>query len=255
MVVENLDSLAVAEKMIRRRFAISERRPRNDKTTSKQSDCFRFDDTRLYVTWRDASLSRPTGLDGLLFEIQIKTFLAHSWAIATHDLIYKTDDVSWPKERIAYQVKAMLERAETSIQEANKLSKAKSLKKANWRIDQISSIINLINDFWDPGLLPRDKKRLAENIHNLIKQIDVDVSALRKILEKETEHGRGANTLNLSPYAVIIQSLFNQKKTAMHKYLTGRAKPYFKVYLPREIVIPASINVAKMKNAIMDTGV
>ncbi len=253
LVVENLDSMAEAERLVRGRFKFSERRPKTDIFTSKPSDCFRFDDTRLYVSWKDGSLTKPSGLNGLLFEIQIKTFLAHSWVIAAHELIYKTDEINWPKERIAFQIKAMLEHAETSIQEANKLSKSKSLRKTNAITDRISSIIDMLNELWPAGLLPHDKKRLAENVDNLIRHINIDVKTLRQILKKETERGRGASTLNLSPYATIVQSLLNQKKTAMQKYLTGRPSHRFKVYLPREIQIPSSLASTNLNNAIIDT--
>lgn len=251
LVVENLDSIAEAERLVRKRFKFRERRPKSNTFTSKPSDCFRFDDTRLYVCWNDDPRIKPTGLDDLLFEVQIKTFLAHSWAIATHDLIYKSDEKSWPKERIAFQIKAMLEHAETSIQEANKLSKSKYLKKTNEVTDRISSLIALLNKLWRPELLPNNKKLLAENVDSLIRHMGIDVESLNEILRKETELGRGTNTLNLSPYVTIVQSLINQRKTAVEKYLTGRSRK-FKVYLPREVDIPSSLASADLKNAIID---
>ena len=161
LVVENLVSLAKAEKLVRRRFKFQERRPKVDTLTSKPSDSFRFDDIRLYVKWKDSSISKPTGLDDLLFEVQVKSFLAHAWSIATHDFIYKTDEKSWPKERIAYQIKAMLEHADISILEATRLSRCTSLKKTDDFSQRISEIIRMVNELWDANDLPENKKRFG----------------------------------------------------------------------------------------------
>jgi ppGpp synthetase/RelA/SpoT-type nucleotidyltranferase len=251
LVVDNLGSMAKAEKLVRRRFKFQERRPQVDTLTSKPSDSFRFDDTRLYVRWKDRPISKPAGLDGLLFEVQIKSFLAHAWSIATHDLIYKTDEKSWPRERIAFQIKAMLEHAEISILEAKKLSRCTSLKKTDDISQRISSIIRMVNDLWNPSDLPQDTKRLAENVDNLIQHVRIDLPRLREVLRTETELGRGTKILNLSPYSTIIQSLLNQESSKMINYLTGRSQP-FKVYIPRELEMPPSLNLARLPNALID---
>ena len=251
LVVENLDSMAEAESRVRNKFTFYERRPKKNDFTSKPSDSFRFDDTRLYVRWKDVPSVRPAGLSELLFEAQIKTFLAHAWSIATHDLTYKTNEKSWPKERIAFQIKATLEHAETSIQEAKNLAKSTSLKKTDELSERISTIIKLINELWPAVALPYDKRRLAENIDNLIRSIGVDSQALRQILLKEKDLGRGPKTLNLSPYATIVQSLFNQELEKMANYVTGR-NHRFKIYVPRELELPPSMNASQLKNAILD---
>lgn len=249
IIVDKLDSMQKAESMVRHAFTFKERRPPKAAITSKTSDSFRFDDTRLYVKWKDDPTLPPTGLKGTLFEVQVKTLLAHAWSIATHDLTYKTDEKSWPKERIAYQIKAMLENAEISIYEANKLAKSASLKKTDNLSSQISTIIDLLNELWPPIALPSDKKRLAENINNLISNVGIDLELLHAILLEETRLGRGANTLNLSPYAIVIQSLFNQQLTKMKRYLTGRNRS-FKVFIPSELELPPSLDPATLKNAI-----
>jgi len=98
--------------------------------------------------------------------------------------------------------------------------------------------------------LPYDKKRLAENINNLIRNVGIDLQTLREILLQETGLGRGTKTLNLSPYATIVKSLFNQELDRMTSYLTGHDHS-FKVYLPRELELPPSINLAHLRNAIL----
>ncbi len=251
LVVENLGSMAKAERLVQGRFKLHERRPRSDIFTSKPSDSFRFDDTRLYVRWKDSVISRPTGLDGLLFEVQVKTFLAHAWGVATHDLTYKTDEKSWPKERIAFQVKAMLEHAEISIVEAQKLAASASLNKTDDVSRRISQIIKMLNMLWPAVLLPRDKKRLAENINNLVESLGINLDRLQEIMVKETKLGKGTKTLDLSPYCTIVQSLVNQEPAKVIKYVTGPRRE-FKVYMSCDLEIPATWNLKGATNAVLD---
>lgn len=251
LAVDNLGSMSKAEKMVKKRFKLQERRPKVDTLTSKPSDSFRFDDTRLYVRWKDSLISRPTGLDGLLFEVQIKTFLAHAWSVATHDLTYKTDEKSWAKERIAFQVKAMLEHAEISIAEAQKLALSASLNKTDDVSRRVSRIIEMVNTLWPAVALPRDRKRLAENINNLIENVGISLERLREIIIKETQLGKGTKVLNLSPYCTIVQSLVNQEPTKVIEYITG-PKRDFRVYMSCELEMPETWDLKRATNAVLD---
>ena len=118
IVVRNHSEIPEAEKLVLEIFSLHERRPPSSVLTKKYSSSFAFDDLRLYVKYIEDPALPPKGLKDIPFEVQVKTFLQHAWSIATHDLIYKTDSVSWPKERIAFQVRAMLEHVEISITEA-----------------------------------------------------------------------------------------------------------------------------------------
>lgn len=249
IVVNNLSSMEAAEKLVLEKFSLFERKPRRDDYTFKYSDSFPFDDTRYYVKWKDDVKVKPTGLDGLLFEIQIKTFMAHSWSIATHDMIYKTDEISWPKERVAFQIKAMLEHAEASIQEVECLAKSKTIDKTNYKTETIANIITLIREKWADKYLPENRKGLAENIFDLMKAINRDVDSLKEILEKESILGRGEKTLNLSPFSAIVQSLIFQEPSIMQDFLTGPSKKY-KIFIPPEIELPSSIASDGLRNAV-----
>ena len=211
IVVENRKSIFEAESLIKSQFEVVERRPKSDKKTHKPSFCFPFDDLRIYVRWKDDPTVRPTSVNGTLFEVQIKTFLQHAWTIATHDLIYKSDTVDWSKERVAYQIKAMLEHAEVSIHEVQTISCSNLIDKMDKETEDVIKIIDFLKEFWSIEDLPKDVVGLAQNIASLIDFIDIKLRKVKEILKLETREGRGAKTKNLSPYCIILQSLINQE--------------------------------------------
>lgn len=249
LVVENKGAIKKAETLILDKFNLHERRPLSEKWTSKKAYSFPFDDLRLYVKWKDDIMLPPTGVDGVLFEVQIKTFLQHAWSIATHDLIYKSDNISWAKERIAYQIKAMLEHAEISIHEAEKLASSAELAKLNKYTDNLLKIIEFIKSSWPQAELPSNVVLLASNTMALMKSIDISLNTLKKILQEETKKGRGTKTLNLSPYGIIIQSLIDRKHEKLFDYLSSSSGA-FKILIPKEIVLPENKDKSLFKNAI-----
>ena len=237
LVVENRSGVERAEALVSSHFDVAERRPPSDKRTHKSPNEFPFDDLRLYARWKDDPALPPTGVDGALFEVQIKTFLQHAWAIATHDLIYKTDSVNWAKERIAYHIKAMLEHAEVSILEAEKLAQSSALDKTDSHIRELLRIIELLREFWEADLLPHNLVVLARNILALIQSLKIDLVRLREILTLETEEGKGAKTLNLSPYEIVTQALIYRETIKVKEYLMADSAKH-KIFIPDEIELP-----------------
>lgn len=253
VVVANASEVAEAEKLISESFAIRYKRPEQQNQTHKASDSFPFDDLRLYVTLQQNPALPPTDLAEVVFEIQIKTFLQHAWAIATHKLLYKTDDVNWSKQRIAYQIKAMLEHAEISIQESEKLATSASLAKEDRRTTAIKQGINLVKVQWAPDELPADVRRLAENITNLLDGLRLNVARLEEILEQGKSKREGAHPLNLSPYATVVQYLFEAEQAKMISLLNNE-KSRTRILIPEEVSLPDDINRADLRNAIFLAG-
>ena len=206
IVVQTLERVDDAEALVREHFDFKERKPKKDNETLKAPFDFRFDDLRLYVSRRSHISGRDEDLVGLVFEVQIKTVLQYAWSIATHDLIYKTDTVSWPKERIAFQVKAMLEHAEIAIAEAERLAISPSVAMNDPRTSSILKIISQIEQFWPKDALPEDLKRLAENILGVLQAGDVKDDQLLSFLEAEKRR-IGLLPRDMSPYAFAVQAL------------------------------------------------
>jgi ppGpp synthetase/RelA/SpoT-type nucleotidyltranferase len=252
LVVANLAEIDEAEQLIRQAFEFQERRPNAPGYTHKRPDQFPFDDLRLYVAVPVDPAVPPKGIEGVRFEFQVKTFLQHAWSIATHDLVYKTDDVSWSKERIAYQTKAMLEHAEVSIQEAEELAGSGALAKEDRQTKSLKRAIGLLREQWANDQLPADVRRLAENLLALTTSLKLDLDRVKAILDAG-KAASGSHPTNLSPYATVVQYLLSAEQAAMVAYLEadpGPGRPPTAILIPAEIDVPAGIDRTRWRNAV-----
>ena len=236
LVVKNKNEILEAEKRINTHFFVKKRKPEDDTFTHKEAYSFEFDDLRLYVNIRPPEYLPPSPINDFIFEIQIKTFLEHAWAITTHDLIYKSDDISWPKARVAYQVKAMLELAEASVNRVESLSQSPELLKR----DRKNNILNLVRDFlvtsFPPESLPKDLFRLSQNILNIFGYFNLKIEDIKKMLDKETLEGRGVKTLDLSPYSIILQTIIFQSPAHFNSaFRLGNKIRSKRIFVPKEI--------------------
>lgn len=240
IVVKNLSEISLAENFISKQFTIRFKRPQSINFTHKDSSSFPFDDLRLYVSLKDYDTGElASNMYEIVFEIQIKTFLQHAWSIATHDLIYKSDKINWAKERIAYQVKAALEHAEVTISGVEELSKISELKKENKEVKKVNQLISMILNHWKPEDLPSDRRRLAQNIIGFIEAIGLSLPDLNGILVFEKEQGRGSLTRNLSPFLIVVQSVFNVNPKKIISYLQNETNiNKQKILITSEMTVP-----------------
>jgi len=240
VIVPNFSHIPEAIQLISDTYQIEERRPKVDGETHNSSSDFIFDELRLYVKIPPVTDRPAREFDSLKFEIQIKTILQYAWDIATHDLIYKTDDVSWPKERIAYQVKAMLEHAELTIAEAGKLATAPAVSKQDRRTKDMLTVIEELRKVWtEAESLPEDLKRLADSIVALFKAGDLAVETLSEILAEEQKRV-GLLPKDLSPYAFVVQALVNNP-TLNFETKFKRDKVRAKIVIHDDMDLPASM--------------
>ncbi len=237
IIVPTLLQVSVAEQFLEGLYDVESRRPSNDEITHKRASDFVFDDLRLYLKRRMTATGRNDDLEGMVFEVQIKTILQYAWGIASHDLIYKTDNVSWPKERIAFQVKAMLEHAEIAIAEAERLADSPAISKRDNETTSTLEVIHVIRRFWSPERLPRDIKRLAESILRVMKVCELSSSELEPLLAKE-KNRIGVLPTNLSPYAFLVQALAHSVDLDFKAKLTSSRNRKTKILVHGDMDLP-----------------
>jgi ppGpp synthetase/RelA/SpoT-type nucleotidyltranferase len=249
LVVENLDQINKASSLIRQNFTVTGQKPKTPRWTHKESSSFQFDDLRLYANLKQVEYLPNEPLASITFEIQVKTFLQHAWGLATHDLIYKTDEINWPKERIAYQIKAMLEQAEVAISGVNNLINLPEVLKDNPETSLYKKILAFYKEFFNKEELPVDIVRLCKNTSELLTALNIRITDVRAILTAENNAGRGTNYKNLSPFLLILQSIINQRPSLIQDYANSEPSKKFKIIFPKELQIE-SLLIEKHENII-----
>ena len=246
IVVPTVLQIAKAEEILEEWYEVAARRPPKDEVTHKRASDFVFDDLRLYLKQKPSETGRNSDLDGIVFEVQIKTILQYAWGIASHDLIYKTDNVSWPKERIAFQVKAMLEHAEIAIAEAGRLAESPAISKTDLDTSSTLAIIVVLRGFFPADRLPRDIKRLAESIRNVLKTCDVQLSRLNAILSAERTRF-GLLPANISPYAFLVQALAHSTEIDFKAKITSGRNKNTKILVHDDMDLPDWMETENVK--------
>lgn len=231
LVVENKKDIRTAIRLLEMHFDINSRRPKNDSYTHKNPESFEFDDLRLYLKLKTTAALPSGPINDVVFEMQVKTFLQHAWSVATHDLIYKSDEIYWARHRVAYQVKAILESAEVSIEKANEVKKLSGIPEANRQFKETVKTMDFLKAYFETEQLPSDMIRLAQNVNVLLRAIDTSLEQLEKVLEKDEKELRGKFTTNLSPYMVIVQALIFKQKTKMQAFIRSGPKNDVKLKL------------------------
>lgn len=228
VVVDNITEINNIKNILSKHFKIIKSLPPTSSFTHKKPEEFPFDDIRLYCTWND-DIRRPNEelIKDLVFEVQIKTYLQHAWSISTHSMIYKGNDIDWKLNRVAFQIKAMLEHAELSIGNAEALSNTTFLPKENKEFLKLKRIHKVILEYWERDYLPKDLKRLAQNINKLLNDIDMDMKEYRKLLNNSIDHNKKITIKKLSPYYTTLQLLNNHEEEKLIQFINKNEKVIF----------------------------
>jgi len=240
IVVPTLGSVPDAVSLVEGCLSIVERRPK-DIITSRPTE-FQFDSLRLYCTLKESV--NPTAKHGHKFEIQVKTLLEQAWSRATHDFSYKGGDISWAKERIAAQLKAMLDNVELSISEIAALSSSPTLNRTHQDYEIRSKLLAYLRD--DLGskagvIMPADLRRLTDIVHGLLRFMNSNLADLQRWIDAETSVGRGTKVTDFSAYSLILQSALNQNPAGFTAGLASSSK--HKVFVTNEVIVPPSVDL------------
>jgi ppGpp synthetase/RelA/SpoT-type nucleotidyltranferase len=224
VVVPLISDIPSAIAFVERFFEVKYRRPESDRWTEKKSSDFPFDDLRLYGNLIAPSDLPARPIDAITFEIQIKTFLQHAWSIATHDLVYKFDRVSWARNRVAHQVKALLEHAELSVSAISELEGSGLFPEVGSPESSQQRINELIASEWPEEELPEDRRRLATNVWALLNNCEFDIANLPGLLARGRTEFQGFHPRTLSPFQCVLLYVAMYEGASLRPLLDG-SKP------------------------------
>ena len=249
LVVPTMALLDRAEAIVTEHFQTGKRKPLTDKLAMSKAVDFPFDHIRLYCQILVPPGREEGPLHRVVFEVQIKTFLQHAWSIATHDLTYKTGQVSWGTERVAAQVKATLEAAEVAIYEAERLAQSgnRFLAREDDATTNLIKVVDTLKRHFSGPSLPDDMKRLGQTVSRTLETCGVPLESLDTLLAKGRAARNGQHPLNLSPFGVVLQYLIDIHPVKVRRALWKKSGP--RMLLPSEIALPASFTAQPLLSA------
>lgn len=145
-------------------------------TTKKSPDVFRFDGIRMYVRFKPPANIEPNAPDSIYlitFEIQVKSVFEFAWSRTTHALAYKAPTVDWRRQRLAAQLKAIVEQVNVVLEGFEQTTAV--VADQEWpEIDDKRRLYAYFFDKVRAGQLPeectpKDWSRFCDNVYTAIK--------------------------------------------------------------------------------------
>ena len=170
---------------------------------------FIYDDIQLILSFKDNPFISNKDILGKKFELQIRTGLQDALAEALREETYKTDVITWQKERTASELRANLELVDLVLSNFSKIASIQE-EKAYKPYQQRNEIVKLLRDVWSPEKLPEDLRRASIIIEEYLKLAGASVEELSSLLSLN-KHSHTVNAVSITPCQIILIVLFLEK--------------------------------------------
>lgn len=160
-------------------FILVERRQRSLKPNQ-----FDYNDVNLTLRVNPDRHRKDEIIVDLIFELQVKTLLQLAWSQASHDIIYKARKKTWGLTRVASQLRALLEMADSVL--ANLENAANLLQEGHdyQQYEELNSIVDMIERYWDERDQPQNLYRAAQVVDIYIKRARVNLDYMETLIRK-----------------------------------------------------------------------
>ena len=172
---------------------------------------------------RDSPMRADKSVLDKVFELQVKTLLQSAWQYAGHNIIYKPNRISYWTERIAGQLRGLLELADSVLAQieetANLLHNQSQVEENSYKPDQ-KKIIELMLNHFDESILPSDKRRMAVVIQNFNSLGGITVDQLEEfIIQAKDQSDPIFDYLTINPIDQIFILIFLRKEEKVKEIL------------------------------------
>lgn len=204
IVKSNSDIDAILEK-IREIFNIE----RQNFRTYRSPNEFIYDDIQLTLSFKDSPFISNKEILGKKFELQIRTGLQDALAEVVRGEIYKTDILTWQKERTASELRANLELVDLVLSDFLKIASFQE-EKAYQPYQRRNEIIEVLKDTWSAEKLPEDLRRASIIIEEYLKLAAAKVEELSTYLNLD-KYTDIVEAVSITPCQIILIVLFLEK--------------------------------------------
>jgi len=203
IVKSNSDIGEILEKL-EERFNVERRNFRSYRPSE-----FIYDDIQLILSFKDNSLISNKEILGKKFELQIRTGLQDALAEVIRAQTYKTDILTWQKERTASELRANLELVDLMLSGFLKISSIQEEKDYK-PYQRRNEIIKLLKDVWSTEKLPEDLRRASIIIEEYLRLAEANVEDLSSWLNI-SKYTNIVKAVSITPCQIILIILFLEK--------------------------------------------
>lgn len=206
LIVNKTSEIEAVKKVIEQKFNIEDEKSKRSRSPNE----FVYDAVHLILSFKDDPLISNRNILGKKFELQIRTTLQNAIDKVTREEIYKTDVLTWQKDRTASEIRANLELLDLllnffpSIADFQEEREYELYKHRN-------KIIDLLKHIWTAEKLPEDLRRASIIIEDYLKLADATVEDLSNWLEN-AKYAYVVEAISITPCQIILMILFLEKK-------------------------------------------
>jgi ppGpp synthetase/RelA/SpoT-type nucleotidyltranferase len=189
LIVNKTSEIDAVKKIVEQKFNIEDEKSKRAHSPTE----FIYDAVHLILSFKDSPFISNKDILGKKFELQIRTGLQNAMDKVIREEIYKTDVLTWQKDRTASEIRANLELLDLLLDYFPKVADFQEEKEYKLYKNR-NKIIDLLKDTWSAEKLPQDLRRASIIIEEYLRLAEASVKDL-------------SNWLNLSKYTNIVQAV------------------------------------------------
>jgi ppGpp synthetase/RelA/SpoT-type nucleotidyltranferase len=211
LIVNNISEIDTVKEKIEQVFNIEDERSKRSRSPNE----FLYDAIHLILSFKDSPLISNKDILGKKFELQIKTSLQNALDEVTREEIYKTDILTWEKDRTASELRANFELLDLLLKDFPKIVTIQEEREYELYQNR-NKIIDLLKDVWSAEKLPEDLRRASIIIEEYLRLAEASVEDLYNWLNL-SKYTNIVQAVSITPCQIILIILFLEKAAFLEK--------------------------------------